>query len=83
MAEPVGGLDEEAARLVEALRDWSGTHTGGDGECRYCPVCRAIASVRRTSPEVMQHLGAAAAELAAAVAAALSTPSPEDRREEP
>jgi hypothetical protein len=32
-------------------------------DCAYCPICSAIAVVRTTKPEVLDHLAAAAREL--------------------
>lgn len=102
--EAVGTLAEEAARLVDALRDlgrdqgasfadqaealtsWAaeGLHdldahvaTGAE-ECRYCPVCRAIAFARATSPEVRAHLADAASSLVQAAAHLLAPPTPPD-----
>ena len=49
--------------------------TGGQ-DCRYCPVCRAIAALRQTSPEVREHLATAAASLVQAAASAMATPAP-------
>ena len=35
-------------------------------ECAYCPICATIAVVRKTNPEVLDHLAGAARELLAA-----------------
>ena len=35
-------------------------------DCAYCPLCATIAVVRKTRPEVLDHLAAAARELIAA-----------------
>jgi hypothetical protein len=43
-------------------------------ECRICPVCRAVAMLRQTRPEVLEHLVAAAGELAAAVRLVVTPP---------
>ena len=32
-------------------------------DCAYCPICSTIGVVRRTKPELMDHLSAAAREL--------------------
>lgn len=32
-------------------------------DCAYCPICATIAVVRKTRPEVLDHLAAAAREL--------------------
>ena len=53
--------DERAARysdLFGAHRDHE--HTP---DCAYCPICTAIAAVRTTNPEVLDHLASAAREL--------------------
>ena len=50
--------------------------TGGE-DCRYCPVCQVISAVRGTSPEVRQHLAAAASSLMQAAAGLLATPVPD------
>jgi hypothetical protein len=75
----VGSAAEEAARLVEALRRWvddRGVSVPGNGDeasdCRLCPICQAIAALRKSQPEVVEHLGQAADSLLAAVRAAIS-----------
>ncbi len=35
-------------------------------ECAYCPICATLAVVRKTNPEVLDHLAGAARELLAA-----------------
>ncbi|MGQ0846072.1 MAG: hypothetical protein ACT4QF_18255 [Sporichthyaceae bacterium] len=81
--EALGGAAHEAARLVEALGEWLGTHASADGpawtqtgeeaiatgtaECRLCPVCRLIAIARAASPEVVAHLDDALRSLLAAL----------------
>lgn len=75
-AQP-GPLGEEAARLVEAVRDWAertfpdvdrhlATRTG---ECRYCPVCQAISALRGQRPDVTDRLADAVTAAAGALAA--------------
>ena len=32
-------------------------------DCAYCPICATIAVIRKTKPEVLDHLAAAAREL--------------------
>jgi len=79
---------DEAVRLVAALEEWlrggglSGSlaqglhwadqHVGGAQECQLCPLCQLLALVRSTQPDVYEHLGAAAASLAAAARAAVA-----------
>jgi hypothetical protein len=58
--ESVGNLAEEAAKLFDALNAHVATD---DPECRYCPICRVVSTVRHTSPEVRQHLAGAASSL--------------------
>ena len=93
--EPVGGVAEEAAKLLGALQDWAKENgqesstgaagaasafrslnehiaTGGE-DCKYCPVCHLISVVRRTSPEVKQHLTAATTSLLQAATAAMTS----------
>ncbi len=104
--DPVGGVVEEAAKLLGALQDWAREGSGaygaaaasaaddaasalgavnqhlatGGAECRYCPLCRAIARLRETSPEVRTHLVAAASSLLQAAAGALATEVPDQAR---
>jgi hypothetical protein len=80
-----GPLAEEAARLVEALSDWTRGHTGewpaamaehvgGGAECRLCPFCQAIGLLRQARPETFGHLVEASTALAAAVRSLLDAP---------
>ena len=50
-----------------------GDHGWADGSaaCRLCPLCQLIALTRDASPEVVDHLSAAAESLLAAARAAL------------
>ncbi len=71
--DDVGSLADEAAKLLAALsghaaraaRDVDAHLDTGAGECTYCPVCRTVHALRRTSPEVRgaardrRHLAAA------------------------
>jgi hypothetical protein len=45
-------------------------------ECAWCPVCRTIAAVRHTSPEVQAHLASAASSFMLAVSAMMTTQAP-------
>jgi hypothetical protein len=49
-------------------------------ECRWCPVCRVVAVVRGTSPEVRAHLAAAAGSLVQAASGMLDTQVPDRTR---
>jgi hypothetical protein len=53
--------DERAARYSDLF----GAHHDHDktSDCAYCPICTAIAAVRSTNPEVLDHLASAAREL--------------------
>ena len=78
---PVGSAAEEAARLAESLRGWfasaqAGVSAGagagaGAGQdhtaCTSCPICQGITRLRAVSPEVVEHLSAAAGSLVAAL----------------
>lgn len=71
---PAGSWMEDALRLLAVLQDRTageaGSGSGGNpvgrawspdesGECRFCPVCQALAGVRRTSPETYEQITAA------------------------
>ena len=38
-------------------------HHADKSDCAYCPICSAIAVVRKSHPEVLEHLATAAREL--------------------
>ena len=46
---------------------WSGRISSDALECQLCPLCRLIAIVRGTRPEVVEHLADAMSSLAAAI----------------
>jgi hypothetical protein len=57
----------------EATREtWSGHFATGAPECRYCPVCRAVAASRESGPEVLSHVMAAGEQLYSAVREAMA-----------
>lgn len=56
--------NERAARYSDLFAG----HQEHAPECAYCPICATIAVVRRSNPEVMEHLAGAARELLAAAA---------------
>jgi len=65
--------ESTAADASSAFRNLN-EHIATDGqECRYCPLCPLISAVREVSPEVKQHLSAAASSLLQAAMAAMST----------
>ena len=50
---------ERAARYSDLFGD----HGDHAPDCAYCPICATIAVVRKTRPELLDHLAAAAREL--------------------
>ena len=89
--EPVGSVAEEAAKLFGAFSGWAKEHgdswssitdglhehvATGSPECTWCPVCRTVAAIRQTSPEVMGHLSTAASSLMLAVSGMMAPPRP-------
>jgi hypothetical protein len=77
MGGAVSGLLGEVASVAHDVD----AHIATGEDCRYCPVCRAIQLYRAASPEVREHLSAAASSLAQAAAAALATAVPDGRRQ--
>ncbi|WP_210502480.1 hypothetical protein [Nocardioides xinjiangensis] len=73
--EGVGGLADRAAASVHDLDAHLAT---GSDECTVCPLCRTLHAVRRLSPEVTGHLGAAVGSLVQAAAALIATADPRD-----
>src|SRR5689334_24333897 len=89
--DPVGSVAEEAAKLLGALSGWAKEHgeglssfgdevhehlATGAPECTWCPVCRTVAAIRQTSPEVRAHLTSAASSLALAVSGMMASHPP-------
>jgi hypothetical protein len=57
----------------DATSDAWGEHIAtGAPECRYCPVCRAIAASRTSGPDVVGHVVSAGESLFAAVREAVA-----------
>ena len=52
------------------------TSPTGSPECSWCPVCRTVAAVRQTSPEVLAHLTSAASSLMLAVSGMMAANPP-------
>jgi hypothetical protein len=74
------GWSRAADRATSAAHDL-GEHLATDGpDCTWCPLCRTIAGVRQTSPEVRDHLLVAASSLVQAAAGMLATHPSEERR---
>src|SRR3954464_9424026 len=69
----------------EATSDAWGEHIAtGAPECRYCPVCRAIAASRTSGPDVVSHVMSAGESLYAAVREAVAgVERPRPPRQEP
>lgn len=55
--------EERAARYSDLF---AAEHEHRDGNCALCPICATIGVLRKTKPEVLEHLAAAARELVAA-----------------
>jgi hypothetical protein len=69
------------AGLADAMADRSAEHLAtGSPECAWCPVCRTIAAIRQTSPEVRAHLASAASSLMMALSEMMATRPPERGR---
>jgi Family of unknown function (DUF5304) len=74
----VGSAAEEAARLVEAVRQWIDSKAApaptraASPECQVCPICQLLAVVRQGQPEVFEHLSQAADAILAAVRAGIA-----------
>jgi hypothetical protein len=77
--------EERAARYSDLFER---THSEHASDCAYCPICATISVVRKTRPEVVDHLAAAAREMVIAagilleeaekVVGAPTTPNDED-----
>jgi hypothetical protein len=69
----VGTATQEAALLFATLADRAREHLGDPveaghpPECTWCPLCRALAVVRRTSPEVREQVVESAISLGLAL----------------
>ena len=89
--EQVGSVAEEAIKLFGALSGWAKEHgeglssfadelqehvATGAPECAWCPLCRTVAAVRQTSPEVRTHLTSAASSLMLAFSGMMATRPP-------
>ena len=75
------GLHEGFAQGMSSISDDLQEHIAtGSAECAWCPVCRTVAAVRQTSPEVKAHLTNAATSLALALSGLMNTrpPSPKN-----
>ena len=64
------GVSAMADSIADDLHDHIAT---GSPECAWCPVCRTVAAVRQTSPEVRAHLASAASSFMLAVSGMMAT----------
>ena len=66
-----------AAAMADSLTGELHDHIAtGSPECAWCPVCRTVAAVRQTSPEVRGHLTSAASSLLLAFSGMMATHPP-------
>ncbi|WP_110205092.1 hypothetical protein [Nocardioides daejeonensis] len=72
------GLSGFATGAAHAFNDVNEHIATGSSECTYCPVCRAVHTIRELSPEVKSHLAVAGANLLQAAAALMATAVPDD-----
>jgi len=82
-----GGGAKSGDVWSEATRDdWGGHFATGAPECRYCPICRAMAATRASGPDIVENLVGAGGSLIAAAREAMAgfertrPPSGPDRR---
>lgn len=69
----IGGASNSDDVWSDATSEAWGEHIAtGAPECRYCPVCRAIAASRASGPDVIGHVMAAGESLYAAVREAVA-----------
>ena len=67
------GVSAMADSLSEEVHEHLAT---GSAECAWCPVCRTVAAVRHTSPEVRAHLTSAVSSLMLAVSGMMASHPP-------
>jgi hypothetical protein len=61
-----------AGSVAEDLHEHLAT---GSPECAWCPVCRTVAAIRQTNPEVRAHLASAASSFMLAVSGMMAPPT--------
>jgi hypothetical protein len=66
------GVTAMADSMSHELHDHLAT---GSPECAWCPVCRTVATIRHTSPDVRAHLASAASSLMMAVSVMMASHS--------
>lgn len=77
------GVETLATQAAQAARDVDSHVATGAAECTYCPICRTVHAMRRTSPEVRAHLSSAASSLLQAAAGVLATAVPAEQPRRP
>jgi hypothetical protein len=71
------GVSSMAGSVAGSVADDLHEHlANGSPECAWCPVCRTVAAVRQTSPEVRAHLATAASSFMLAVSGMMATQAP-------
>ena len=69
------GASAMAGSMAGSVADELHEHLAtGAPECTWCPVCRTVAAIRQTSPEVRAHLVSAASSFMLAVSEMMATP---------
>jgi hypothetical protein len=79
-AEHTGPAAGAASAMSDTMRTINDHIANGSEDCRYCPLCQVINTVRTTSPEVKAHLAVAANSLVQAAAGLLATHVPPENR---
>ena len=75
---------DEASRLLAAAQSWAHEHSQDEAPpCRYCPICAAVAFLRSSNPEVVEHLEAAGQSLLAALRTLAAQHAARDERQRP
>lgn len=69
-ANAAADVASEASSSFHSLNEHIAT---GGQDCKYCPICQLISTVRETTPEVKQHLSTAATSLMHAAAGIMAT----------
>ena len=67
------GVTALADSMTQELHEHLAT---GAPECAWCPLCRTVAAIRQTNPEVRAHLANAASSLMTAVSGMMATRPP-------
>jgi hypothetical protein len=67
------GVTALADSMTQELHEHLAT---GAPECAWCPLCRTVAAIRQTNPEVRAHLASAASSLMMAVSGMMATRPP-------